>query len=287
MPSPELQTLLATMRARPFDPEVDEATMRRRLDGFARVLAPPASVTAAAITLGDRPAERLRAGDGPHVLFFHGGGFVTGSPASHRHMAGQLAAEIGGTVDVLDYRLAPEAPFPAAVDDCLAALAALGDRPVALVGDSAGGNLVFATAIAARERGLRRPFALGAISPWVNLGTDNISYDLIAPHDPSLSREVAKWHSSRYLAGTTASDPRVSPLFADLSDLAPTLIQIGDREVFFGDAIEMHQRLIAAGVDTTLSVGKEMFHVWHLHWPVLPEGRAAIAEMALFIRQEA
>lgn len=287
MPSPELQQLLAAMRSRPFDPQVDEATMRRRLDGFARVHAPPPEVTVEAVMLGGRPAERLRAGDGPHVLYFHGGGFVTGSPASHRHLAGRLAADLCGTVDVLDYRLAPEAPFPAAVEDCLAAYADLAGRPVALAGDSAGGNLVFTTAIAARDAGLGRPLALGAISPWVNLGSDDISYELIGPADPSLSRAVTDWHVSRYLGERATDDPRASPLFAALHDLPPTLIQIGDREVFFGDAVELHQRLIAAGADTTLSVAKEMFHVWHLQWPALPEGRAAIAELAAFIGDHA
>jgi acetyl esterase/lipase len=287
MAGQELQLLLATMRARPFDPQVDEATMRRRLDSLARVHASPPEVAIEPITLAGRPGERLRAGNGPHVLFLHGGGFVTGSPISHRHLAGRLAADLGGTVDVLDYRLAPEAPFPAAVKDCLAAYAALSHHRVALVGDSAGGNLVFTTAVAARDAGLPRPFALGAISPWVNLATGNISYDLIGPVDPSLSRAVIGWHVSRYLKDGAAEDPRASPLFAALHDLPPTLIQIGDREVFFGDAVELHQRLIAAGTDTTLSVGKEMFHVWHLHWPTLPQGRAAIAELAAFIGEHA
>lgn len=287
MPSPEAHNLVAAMRAQPFDPAVDVATMRRRMDGLSRLYPPPADVTIAPVNLGGGPAERLRAGDGPHVLFFHGGGFVTGSPVSHRHLAARLALEIDGTVDVLDYRLAPEAPFPAAVEDGVAALTDLADRPVALVGDSAGGNLVFAVALAAREKGLPTPFALGAISPWVNLATGNISYDLLAPADPVLSRDVADWHAGRYLGDARRDDPRASPLLADLAGLPPTLIQIGDREVFFGDAVEMHQRLIAAGVDTTLSIGRGMFHVWHLHWPALPEGQAALAELGAFIGAQA
>lgn len=282
MPSIELQRLVDGFRSRPFDPAADEALVRRRLDGFARLYPVGDDVDVAPVELGSRPAERITAGAGPRVLFLHGGGFVSGSPASHRHLAARLAAELKGTVYVLDYRLAPEAPFPAAIEDCIAAYAALGDD-VALVGDSAGGNLVFAVALAARGRGLAVPRAVAAISPWVNLGTENASYDLLEASDPTLSRTIAQWYATRYLGAASPGDPDVSPLFAELHDLPPTLIQIGDREVFFGDAVLLHQRLIAAGVDTTLSIGKEMFHVWHLHWPDLAEARAAVAEIAAFI----
>jgi acetyl esterase/lipase len=241
-----------------------------------------------AATLGGRPVERLVADPaGPTVLYLHGGGYVIGSLKSHRHLAGLLAKEARGTVITLDYRLAPEAPFPAALDDARAAWGALAATTApgrcAIAGDSAGGGLAFATAIAARDAGMPLPGAIVGISPWVNLGTENPSYDRLGAVDPLLSREVVAYFAPRYVPDGDLRDPRVSPLFADLRGLPPTLIQIGDREVFFGDAADMHEHLIAAGVDATLAVWKEMFHVWHLYWPMLSDGRDAIAEIGAYV----
>ncbi|EZP83104.1 Lipase/esterase [Novosphingobium resinovorum] len=283
MASAPLEELLRTFRAHAFDPSVDEATVRRRLDGFAKLYPVSSDVSIEVIELSGRPAERVSAGSGPTVLYFHGGGYVAGSIRSHRHLGARLAMDMGGTVILFDYRLAPEAVFPAALNDCVAAYAALADIPVSLAGDSAGGGLAFGVAIAAGQMGLPRPVAIWAASPWINLGTEHESYDLLASVDPMLSRDIAEWHSTRYLAGTSHDDPRASPLFANLAGLPSTLIQIGDREVFFGDAVRLHQRLIAAGVDCELSVGREMFHVWHLYWPDLPEGREAVRAAADFL----
>lgn len=282
MPASELDRLVAALRARPFELTEDPAPARRRIEAFADVYAPPEGVEIEPTELAGRPAERLTAGDGPRVLYLHGGGFVTGSPASHRHLAGKLAEELGGQVTTLDYRLAPEHPFPAARDDCARACEAM-EGPYALAGDSAGGNLVFAAAAALRDRGAPLPAALLALSPWPNLAASDEAFELLAPLDPLLSRAVADWHAERYLAETPAADPGASPLFADLSGLPPTLIQAGDREVFFGDACRLHMRLLAAGVDAQLQVWPRMIHVWHLHWPSLAEGREAIAAGARFI----
>ena len=158
------------------------------------------------------------------------------------------------------------------------------EGPFALAGDSAGGNLVFAAAAALRDRGAPLPAALLALSPWPNLDSGDEAFDLLAPLDPLLSREVADWHATRYLGGAPATDPRASPLFADLSGLPPTLIQAGDREVFFGDVARLHLRLLAAGVDAQLQVWPRMIHVWHLHWPVLEEGSTALADGARFVQ---
>jgi phosphinothricin tripeptide acetyl hydrolase len=290
MPNPQLDAILAQVRAAPFDPLIPEARRREQIDRLSEVFPAPADVAVTAVTLGGVPGERLVAAPGgPIVLYFHGGGYVMGSPRSHRHLAARLAADIAGEVYVPDYRLAPEAPFPAALDDALAAYRALvalsPERPIALAGDSAGGGLVFAAAVAIRDAGLPAPAALVGISPWVNLGTENASYDQLAAADPMLSRAACDYFSSRYLAGRPARDPGASPLFAPLAGLPRTLIQVGDRECFFGDAALMHQTLIAAGVDTELRVWKAMFHVWHIYWPILPQGRDAIAEIAAFLTQ--
>ncbi len=288
MASAELDAILSAAGAAPFDPTAPVSVLRERMDRMSELFPAPAEVAVAEVALGGVPAERLVGGaDGPIVLYFHGGGYVMGSPRSHRHLTAKLAADISGEVFSLDYRMGPEAPFPAAVEDAVAAYRELAKtsprRDIFLAGDSAGGGLVFAAAIAIRDAGLPPPAGLVAISPWVNLGTENASYDQLAKADPMLSRVVCDYFSSRYLGGGSASDPAASPLFAKLEGLPRTLIQVGDRECFFGDAVLMHQALIAAGVDTELRVWKEMFHVWHLYWPVLAQGRDAVAEIAAFI----
>lgn len=258
--------------------------MDRFSDGFSM----PAGVGWSETSLGGVAAERfLAASEGPLVLYFHGGGYVMGSAKSHRHVTAHLAELSRGEVYSLDYRLAPEAPFPAAVEDAVSAYKALIDlapgRGVVLAGDSAGGGLVFAAAVAVRDHGLPLPHALVGISPWVNLGTENESYDQLAAADPMLSRPVCDYFSSRYLAGQSAQDAGASPLFANLAGLPRTLIQVGDRECFFGDAVRMHQALVSSGVDSDLRVWKGMFHVWHLHWRSLAEGQAAIEEIVAFL----
>ena len=294
MTTSELDQVLAMVRAAPFTSDQPVATARAGMDSMGDAFPVPAGVTVETITLGGRPAERLTAegqagaGNGPVFLYLHGGGYVIGSPKSHRHLAAQLALETGGVVYVPDYRMAPEDPFPAAVDDGLAANAELvgryDPRRLAVGGDSAGGGLAFATLLAARDKGLPMPGALVGISPWVNLGTENASYDRLAGVDPMLSRQVTAYFAPRYLGNTPVRDPAASPLFADLHGLPPTLIQIGDRECFFGDATDLHEVLLGAGVDSELVVWKQMFHVWHLYWPLLSEGRAAIAEIAAFVK---
>ena len=290
MSKSELEKLRAQMKAAPFSPTAPEWQLRAGIDALES-FGLPDDVRVEICELGAVPADRLTggSGDGAVLLYLHGGGYVIGSPRSHRHLAALIARQMAGTVYVLDYRLAPEAPFPAAVDDALAAYRALlAEHPpqrLAIAGDSAGGGLTFALAIAARDAGLAMPTAIVGISPWVNLGTENESYDKLAANDPVLSREVTEYFSSRYLAGAPARTPLASPLFANLAGLPPTLIQVGDHECFFGDATSMHQALIASGVDTELVVWKGMFHVWHLYWPALGEGKQALEQIAAFVTQ--
>ena len=138
---------------------------------------------------------------------------------------------------------------------------------------------------AARDQGLPAPRALVAISPWVDMTASSSSYEFLSGVDPVLSRQDIVWHSGRYLAGADLLTGLASPLFADLKGLPPTLIQVGDHEVLFGDSVRIHQRLIAAGVDTELSLWKDMFHVWHFYWRQLDEGAEAITAAARFIRR--
>lgn len=291
MASSELDAVLGLLRKHPFRLDAGEDELRAGLDRLGKAFAPPDGIGREAVALGGVSAERLTAGSGPAVLYLHGGGYAVGSLQSHRHLAGLLAKETGGTVWLLDYRRAPECPFPAAVDDAVAAyrdlVAQLAPRTPAIAGDSAGGGLTFALAVRARDEGLPAPSALVAISPWVNLGTESDSYDLLARFDLLTSRDIAAYFAKRYLANKSAREPLASPLFANLEGLPPTLIQVADRECFLGDVVAMHQRLLAAGVESELSVWKEMFHVWHLYWPMLPEAKSAVAGIARFLATKA
>lgn len=288
MAKPDLERVRKLVEAAPFGGTQTVAAARLGFDALGDMFEAPKGLTIEPSSLGGVAAERLVADSaGPAVLYLHGGGYVIGSLKSHRHVSGLLAKRIRGVVYALDYRLAPEAPFPAAFDDALAACREMlkrhGPGRCAIAGDSAGGGLSFATLGAGRDAGMPMPACLVAISPWVNLGTESHSYDRLARLDPIVSREVVEYFAPRYVGSGSRRDPRVSPLFAHLAGLPPTLIQIGDRECFLGDAAAMHESLLAAGVDSELAVWKEMFHVWHLYWPMLDDGRAAIEQAAEFI----
>ena len=270
----------------------DEGEEKARLavDALSNQFAPAEGISVRQSSLGDLNVElAVFDDDGPIVLYFHGGGFVTGSCLSHRHLCSFLAKSVKGVVYSVDYRLAPEDPFPAALEDAVSAYLALvrefPDRAVSIAGDSAGGGLAFSCASYLRDSGEQMPACIVGLSPWVNLCTDSESYELLAELDPLLSAEVADWHSRRYLNGVSAKDPRVSPLFADHSGFPPVLIQIGDREVFLGDAVVMHQKLMQAQVRSVLEIGSGLFHVWHLFWPVLKEARDALTRAGNFILQ--
>jgi monoterpene epsilon-lactone hydrolase len=288
MAAAELEQVRKLLTAVPFNAAQPVAAARAGIDSLGDSFVIPAGVKVESVELGGTPAQRLTAdGNGPVLLYLHGGGYVIGSSKSHHHVTGLLAQQMKGVVYSLDYRLAPEAPFPAARDDAVGALGTLlgryGPARCAVAGDSAGGGLSFATLVAARDAGLPMPACVVGISPWVNLGTESGSYDRLKGLDPVLSRDVVEYFAPRYAGDRNRRDPGLSPLFAEVVGLPPTLIQIGDRECFLGDAVAMHEALIAAGVDTQLAVWKEMFHVWHLYWPMLSEGRAAVDEAAQFV----
>ena len=289
MSGENLARVIEMLKAAPFTSDQPVDVARAAFDGFGDLFAVPEGVTVEPMTLGGVPGETLTANaGGPVVLYLHGGGYVIGSPKSHRHVGALLAREIACTVHVLDYRMGPEDPFPAALDDAVAAWADLASRHdparCALAGDSAGGGLCFTALVAARDRGLPMPGCIVAISPWVNLTTESASYDRLAGVDPMISRNVVEYFAPRYAGSADRRDPRLSALFADVRGLPPTLVQIGDRECFFGDAAAMHEVLLAAGVESRFAPWAGMFHVWHLYWPMLDEGRAAIVEGADFVK---
>ena len=225
---------------------------------------------------------------GRTLLYLHGGAYVIGSPKAYRALASNLARAAGVSGLSLDYRLAPEHPFPAAVDDAVAAYRALLDEgkapgSIAIAGDSAGGGLTMATLVAARRAGLPMPAAAFVISPWVDLACEGASITGKAEADPILTRDGLLAMAAHYLQGTGARDALASPLHADLSGLPPLLIQVGSDEILLDDATVLAARAGAAGVRVRLDVWPRMPHVWHAFSFMLSEGRDAIAEAGAFL----
>ncbi|MDH2385344.1 alpha/beta hydrolase [Bradyrhizobium sp. CER78] len=270
--------------------ETTVAQMRNDWDAaFAGCSVP---VTCQPVSAGGVDGEWLVPADAPRdkaMLYFHGGGFRIGSVASHRDLTGRIADASGCRVLSINYRLAPEHRFPAALDDALTAYQYLCDqglRPagIAFAGDSAGGNLVLAAMLAARDRGLPLPAAGALMSPWTDLAAAGASYESRAEADPIHQRAMILALARNYLGRDgDVSNPLASPLYADLTGLPPLLVQVGDRETVRDDSTELAARAKAVGVDAELQVWDGMIHVFQM-FPEVPQARAAIASLAAFLR---
>jgi acetyl esterase/lipase len=248
--------------------------------------------TAADRTLGGVPVIEVTAdAAGPVLLYLHGGGFRMGSAVSYRAYGSHLAKAIGGRAVVVDYRLAPEDPFPAAPDDVAAVYAALLDEGVAagsivVAGDSAGGNLSAGLVLSARQRGLPDPAGVVCCSPWADLTNTAATYATRAEVDQLFSLASATEAAAAYLAGgTDPKEPLASPVFGDWRGAPPTLVQVGDLEVLLDDAATLASALRGAGVDVRHRVYADMPHVWQLGYPALPQAVEAVDEIAAFVRE--
>jgi acetyl esterase/lipase len=212
-----------------------------------------------------RPANAI---PGANMLYIHGGGYVLGSAQALSNFAGQIAARVGVDTFVPDYRLAPEHPFPAAIDDAVAAyhgLVASGAERIVVVGDSAGGGLtlgLLSILAADKANGVVQPLGAAAMSPWTDLALAGDSFETRAEADPIFTRNVLKALADMYLQGQDATHPKASPLYAKLHDLPPIRIDVGDNEVLLTDSIRYADRARAAGVEITLSVWEGMSHVF-------------------------
>ena len=219
----------------------------------------------------------------PVIVHLHGGAYIVGSPTASATMAVPVAQRTGLPVVSVGYRLAPEHPCPAAVDDAAAvcrALAAEGSV-AAMYGESAGGGLTLATAVALRDAGAAVPARLGLVAPWADLTCSGDTYRTLAAVDPILGAlEPASWAAA--YAGADTSDPRASPLSADLSGLPPCLIQVSTRDILLSDACRLDAALRRAGTASTLQVWDGLWHVWH-SVPDVPEAQAAMDDLADFL----
>nr|WP_083905633.1 alpha/beta hydrolase [Nocardia transvalensis] len=259
---------------------------RALLDAGSVLQVLPAGTRVERIRLGGRPAERITAGSPASVgavLYLHGGGYAVGSPATHRSLAAHLAAETGLPVYVPDYRLAPEHPYPAALDDAEAAfqeLVSTGLRPedIAVSGDSAGGGLSLALALRLRDEHGTAPAALGLIAPWAdpNQSPDR-SRDLV------ISKPWSRACAAAYLGDGDGLDPGYAPLLGDLRGLPPTYVQVDEGELLHDQCVRLAAALRAADVPTQFSVTRGLWHVAQLQASLVAPAAAATRELAAFL----
>ena len=293
MASPESRRVRAAFGRREDAPETSVEEGRR---GWEEAVADANRALAATVTpvecdgvAGEWVSDGQPAGDGA-VLYLHGGGFNAGSCRTHRALAYTVARATGVPVLTIDYRLAPEHPFPAGLDDATTAYEWLLGRGIpaeriAIGGDSAGGGLALSLLVNLRDRGGDLPAAAFLISPWVDLALTGESMRTHADLDPLTSYQ-GLWRATRlYLGDGDPTRPLASPLYADLDGLPPMLIQTGGHEVLIDDARRLAERLRAAGGVVTLEVWDEMWHVWHAWADEVPEARQATERIGAFVRK--
>ncbi len=260
---------------------------------FQESFPPPDGVTFETVDADGVPAEIAVPEDavpGRHLVYLHGGGYVAGDPQGYRGLAGTLARRLRARVLVPDYRLAPEAVFPAALDDCVTAYRRLlaqgvAPRDIVFAGDSAGGALAVSALVAARDLGLALPAASIAISPWANLEHTGASMVTLDGVDPSVSRAGLRRAAAIALGNAPQSSPLASPVFADTRGLPPVLIQIGGHEVMLSDAIRLAAKLADDAVPVRLDVAPGMGHVWHLLVGHHPAADKAVADAVAFAEE--
>lgn len=223
------------------------------------------------------------------ILHLHGGAFFGGSPNTHKSLCGEVSARTKCPLYILDYRLAPEHPYPAALDDSFVAYQALLDmgfegKQIVLVGDSAGGALILALALRVRDEGLSLPGALIMLSPYLDLTVSSHSIEHLAHHDPMLTKSILQRGGDAYRGTIPAKDPRISPVFADLKGLPPTLVQCGSEEILLDDALLFKKLAGESGVDVRCKVFPDMWHNFQMFSNVLHTASDALDEIAQFIR---
>lgn len=295
MSQQQLDTLLQMMKAQPIAQAPSLAEQRAGFEQMAAMFPVDADIKREPVTANGVKAEWVSAPEadpGRAILYLHGGGYVIGSINTHRSLAARLSRAAKARVLVIDYRLAPEHPFPAAVDDSVAAyrwMLAQGLKPsrIAVSGDSAGGGLSAATLVAIRDAKLPLPAAGALLSPWVDMegiGASMTSKDSV---DPMVHKEGLLGMAKAYLGGQNPRSPLAAPLYADLTGLPPLLIQVGTAETLLDDSSRLAERAKKAGVNVTYEPWENMIHVFQLFAPMLDEGQQAIEKIGAFVRQHA
>jgi monoterpene epsilon-lactone hydrolase len=277
-------------------PSKSIAEMRQNLDRMGRRVKPPKSVRIERTWVEGLQADWLTPAAGSEdrsadarLLYLHGGGYICGSFASHRGLVGNLAQACGLPTLMPEYRLAPENPFPAALEDALAVyrhLLAEGVPPHRLVlgGESAGGGLVIATLLALRDEGLPLPAAAFVLSPWTDLAATGGSLQTRAKQDPWFKPEGVIPAAAHYVGNGSPTNPLISPLYGDLAGMPPLLIHVGDYEILRDDSTRLAEKAQAAGVDVTIRVWEGMWHVFQTLAARVPEARESVDEVGAWVQ---
>ncbi len=292
MPSIKSMLLSGTMKSvKPFITGMNIPGQRKGMD-LLRYIHPKAKDVTLKPAAEDCPLpgkwaipEDMTAGK--MVLYTHGGAYVSGSPATHEPIICRLAEKCGVAVFAYDYRLAPEHPYPAALEDALSVygyIRSLGYAPgdIALCGDSAGGGLTLALTMALRDRGEPVPGAVAVISPWTDLTESADSHFTNGELDPLISSEELRETALLYAGGHDLREPYISPLYGDFTGFPPTLVHVGTNEVLLDDSRNLAREMDKQGADVDIDIYEGMWHVWHLY--DIPEARAAVAKISWFIR---
>src|SRR5580698_140098 len=293
MASEELAKVIAMIKSVPRDPTASVERMRGAMEKVSEHVA--RDVKCEAVSAGDVPAEWIvppNAANDRVILYLHGGGYVMGSINTHRAMIARIARASEAKALALNYRMAPEDPFPTAVDDATAAyrwLLAQGYKPgkIVISGDSAGGGLTLATLLALRDAGTPLPAAAVTISPWAALEGTGASVATRAAADPMVDKAGLLRMAQMYAGESERKNPLISPIYADYKGLPPMLIQVGDAEILLDDSTRVAERARAAGIKVELEAWPEMFHVWHVFAKILPEGQQAIDRIGEYVRAHA
>jgi len=293
MSKEQLQSIIQQLTAAP---PLELSALEAARSGFEQMAAMfpvPADVKCEPITAGTVKAEWViapGANTNRAILYLHGGGYVIGSIDTHRALAASLSRTAEARVLLIDYRLAPEHPHPAAVDDAVASYRwllkqGLSPQRVAIAGDSAGGGLTVATLVALRDSGEKLPACGACLSPWVDLEGIGESMTRLADVDPIVKKDGLLELAALYLGGKSARTPLAAPLYADLSGLPPLLIVVGTRETLLDDASRLAERARKAGVDVTYEAAQDMIHVWQLFASILDEGRESLESIGEYVRR--
>lgn len=267
---------------------------RAEFENAAKTFTMPQNIAVEEIMVEDMPAEWVQEeGENPkvHILYLHGGGYTMGSISTHRALAGRIAKAAKSRVLLPEYRLAPENPFPCAVDDAALAYrflmkAGIPASQIVIAGDSAGGGLTLATLLYLKNQGEELPAAAVCLSPWTDLLGTGESLTTKAHLDPMLDGRTIPTKAKDYLQGADPKNPLASPLYGDFCHCPPLLIQVGTEEVLLDDARRIAEKAKEAGVDVTLEVWDRMPHVWHYFAHLLPQGQEAIQKIGKFIQEK-
>ena len=292
MPGSEIKTVVDMLRSGP-PMAGDVPTMRANMMATAGAMPKPEGVGFEEVSANGVRAEWVTAPGASlerAVVYAHGGGYVMGGIETHRGVVAGISAAAGARVLSVDYRLAPEAMFPAAVDDVCAAYRFVREQGVAadkiaIAGDSAGGGLTVASLVALRDAGDALPAAGVCISPWVDLTLSGDTVKTLADEDPMVTSALLETCTEAYVGEGDAKAPLASPLFADLTGLPPLLVHVGTAEILLDDARRLAERGKAAGVDVTLEEWESMIHVWHAFGAMLPEAGQAIDRIGEFLAE--